>query len=118
MQIFGIELMGSQIILSVIILFILFKTWHSYKKKQISNSFSFFWVLIWLGGLFVIFYPGFLTRIADLLNIGRGVDFALYVSIILLFYLVYKINLKIGKINRDLTKLVRKISIENEKKGQ
>ncbi len=112
MQIFGIELMGSQIILSVVILFILFKTWHSYKTKQISKSFSFLWVLIWVIGLFVIFYPGLLSKVANLLNIGRGVDFALYVSIILLFYLVYKVNLKIEKLNRDLTKVVRKNSID------
>jgi hypothetical protein len=115
MQIFGIELMGSQVILSVFILFILLKTWCSYRAKQISNSFFILWILLWLIGLFVIFYPGFLTKIANLLNIGRGVDFALYVSIILIFYLIYKINLKIGKINRDLTKVVRKIAIKNKK---
>jgi small membrane protein len=111
MQIFGIELLGSQLILSVVILFILFKTWRSYRKKQISISFFVLWILLWLIGLFVIFYPGLLTKVANLLNIGRGVDFALYVSIILIFYLIYKINLKIGKMNRDLTKIVRKISI-------
>lgn len=115
MQIFGIELMGSQIILSVFILFILLKTWLSYKTRQISTSFFILWVLLWLVGLFAIFYPGLLGKIANLLNIGRGVDFALYVSIILLFYLVYKINLKIGKINRDLTKIVRKMAIKNKK---
>lgn len=114
MQIFGIELLGSQIILSVFILFILLKTWLSYKTRQISTSFFILWVLLWLVGLFAIFYPGLLGKIANLLNIGRGVDFALYVSIILLFYLVYKINIKIGKLNRDLTKLVRKIVIKNK----
>lgn len=112
MQIFGIEILGSQLILSVCVLFILFKTWHSYKTKQLSTSFFVLWVILWLGGLFIIFYPGFLSKIANLLNIGRGVDFALYVSIILLFYLIYKINLKIGKLNRDLTKMVRKIAVD------
>ena len=51
-----------------------------------------------------------------MLGIGRGVDFALYVSIISLFYLIYIINLKVEKLNRDLTKIIRKIAIENEKK--
>lgn len=116
MQIFGIELLGSQLILSIFILFILLKTFHSYRTKQISTSFFILWVLLWMAGLFAIYYPGLLTKMAGLLNIGRGVDFALYVSIILLFYLVYKVNLKIGKLNKDLTKLVRKISIKNAKK--
>jgi len=114
MQIFGIELMGSQIILSIVILFILSKTWYSYKTKQLSTSFFILWVLLWLIGLSAIYYPGLLSKVASLLNIGRGVDFALYVSIILLFYLVYKINIKIGKINRDITKIVRKIAVNKK----
>lgn len=112
MNIFGIELMGSQLILSIVIFYILFKTWHSYKTKQISNSFFVLWILLWLIGLSAIYYPGLLSTIAGFLNIGRGVDFALYVSIILIFYLIYKINIKIGKVNRDLTKIVRKLTIE------
>ena len=116
MQIFGIEMLGSQLILSIVVIFILLKTWHSYRRKQMSNSFFVLWIFLWTVALSAIFYPGLLSNVANLLNIGRGVDFALYVSIILLFYLVYKINLKIEKINQDLTKIVRKISIENEEK--
>ena len=116
MQIFGIELMGSQIILSAIVFFILIKTFKSYRKKQMSSSFSIVWCLFWCAVLFVIYYPGFLSGIASMLGIGRGVDFALYVSIISLFYLIYIINLKVEKLNRDLTKIIRKIAIENEKK--
>jgi len=116
MQIFGTELLGSQLILSVFVLFILLKTWRSYRTKQLSNSFFALWIFLWFSGLFVIFYPGFLSKIANLLNIGRGVDFALYVSIILIFYMIYKINLKIEKINRDISKLIRKIAI-NEKEN-
>jgi len=114
MQIFGIEILGSQLILSVFILFILFKTWHSYRVKRMSKSFSFFWSFFWLIGLFVIYYPGFLQGIAQIIGIGRGVDFALYISIILIFYLVYKVNLKIEKLNRDLTKVVRKIAVNEQ----
>lgn len=77
-----------------------------------SSLFFVLWVFLWLIGLFIIYYPGFLTKIANILNIGRGADFALYISIILLFYLVYKVNLKIGKLTRDLTKIVRKISTD------
>lgn len=69
---------------------------------------------IWLVGLFAIYYPGLLSKVANLLGVGRGVDFALYLSIILLFYLIYKINIKMEKLNKDLTKLVRKIVIKEK----
>ena len=96
--------MGSQLILSIFILFIMFRTWHSYQTKKMSKSFSVCWVLLWMIGLFVIFYPGFLQGIAQIIGVGRGVDFALYISIILLFYLIYKINLKIVKLIEILQK--------------
>lgn len=110
MQIFGIELMGSQIILSIIVVFILIKTFISYRRKQMSSSFSVVWCLFWCVVLFVIYYPGFLSGIASLLSIGRGVDLAIYVSVICLFYLIYKLFIKIQKIERQITLLVRKIA--------
>lgn len=111
MQIFGIELMGSQLILSVIVFFLLVKTYKGFRKKQISFSFSIVWCLFWLGVLFVIYYPGFLSSIATELGIGRGVDLAIYVSVICLFYLIYKMLIRIQKLERQITKIVRKISL-------
>ncbi len=111
MNIFGLELMGSQLLLSVLILFILLKTLYAFTSRQISRSFFILWISVWLSGLVVIYYPGLLTMIARFLNIGRGVDFALYVSVILIFYMIYKINLKLEKINKDITKLIRFITV-------
>ena len=115
MQIFGIELMGSQIILSAIVLFILIKTFKSYRKKQMSSSFSIVWCLFWCAVLFVIYYPGFLSSIASMLGIGRGVDLAIYVSVICLFYLVYKLFIKIQSLERQITLLVRKLAVKKVK---
>lgn len=115
MQIFGIELMGSQLILSVIVLFLLLKTYTGFRKKQISFSFSIVWCLFWLGVLFVIYYPGFLSGIATKLGIGRGVDLAIYLSVIFLFYLIYKMSIRIQVIERKITKLARSIAVDTKK---
>jgi len=44
------------------------------------------------------------------LGIGRGVDLAIYVSVICLFYLVYKLFIKIQSLERQITLLVRKLA--------
>ena len=111
MQIFGIELMGSQLILSVIVIFLLLKTYIGFRKKQISLSFSIVWCLFWLGVLFVIYYPGFLSGIATKLGIGRGVDLAIYLSIIFLFYLIYKMLIRVQNLEGKITKLARSIAL-------
>jgi len=110
MQIFGIELMGSQLILSTIVIFILTRTFISYWRKQISSFFLIIWFLFWCAVLFVIYYPGFLSGIASKLGIGRGVDLAIYLSIILLFYLIYKFFIRIQLLDRQITLLVRKLA--------
>jgi len=100
-------LTGSQVILSAIVLFILFKTYHAYKKDKISTSFALLWVWFWMLVLLFINWQSLLTRIANFIGIGRGVDLATYISIILIFYLIYKIFTKLEDINHKLTKIIR-----------
>lgn len=115
MQLFGKEILGSQLILSVLIIFIIVKTMISFKNKQISRLFFVLWNLFWLIVLYFIFYPGLLIGLAKKLGVGRGVDLAIYVSIIFLFYLIYKLFIKIEKIEKQITKIVREIAIKKVK---
>jgi len=66
-----------------------------------------------LAGLFFIFEQTTLVRIASLMGIGRGVDFALYLLILFILYLIYSLFEKIQKIQEDLTSLARKHAILN-----
>lgn len=115
MQLLGKEILGSQLILSVLIIFIIIKTLISFNKKQITRLFFILWNFFWLIVLYFIFYPGFLVGLAKRLGVGRGVDLAIYVSVICLFYLIYKLFIKIEKIEKQITKIVREIAIKNAK---
>lgn len=64
-------------------------------------------MLLWISALYFVLNPNLLIEIANEIGIGRGVDLAIYLSILLLFYLAYKILVKLEKINRDITKMVR-----------
>jgi hypothetical protein len=44
------------------------------------------------------------------------VDLAIYISILILFYFIFKIFIKIQKLEKDISKLVQKIAIENAEK--
>ena len=73
-----------------------------------------FWVLFWLSAIVAILWPDSTTILANRFGIGRGTDFILYVSVAVIFYLIFKLHIKIEAISRDITKIVRKDSLDEK----
>lgn len=51
--------------------------------------------------------------IASKLGVGRGVDVVIYVSLMVLFYVVFRLFIKIEEVEREITTLVRKLAIDD-----
>ncbi|KKR49087.1 MAG: hypothetical protein UT86_C0001G0059 [Candidatus Magasanikbacteria bacterium GW2011_GWC2_40_17] len=100
-----------QIILSLFVIFALIKTTQKFKSKEISLIALFFWVLFWLVVVLVVWRPGLSTELANFLGVGRGADLLFYFSIALLFYLIFRMTVKMEKMERNITKIVREISL-------
>ncbi|KKR81577.1 MAG: hypothetical protein UU73_C0001G0147 [Candidatus Daviesbacteria bacterium GW2011_GWA1_41_61] len=103
----------SQLLLSTIIIFIIYKTALSFKKGNLSKNFTFTWLLLWAGVLFFIFEQNTLIKAAHSVGISRGVDLVIYLSIILLFYLVYRIFYNLNEINQKITKIIREEALRH-----
>ena len=85
------------------------------KDKKISIAEFFFWLALWFGLVFVVFFPNIVSSFADILGIGRGIDFILYVSVGGLFYLIFRLYVKIEESQQQITHLVREISLWEKK---
>lgn len=59
--------------------------------------------------------PGLTSYVAKRLGIGRGTDVVLYLSIALLFYLIFRLSIALEETRREITELVRKIALTDEK---
>lgn len=92
------------------------------RQNALSRVETFLWSVLWVGAGVVVLLPGVASSFASLLGVGRGADAVLYVSIIVLFTLVFRIFLRLDKIDRDITLLVRKDSLTgratNEDQGE
>lgn len=86
-----------------------------YKDRKISNNEFIFWSIIWLGVVIVAFIPGISSFISEAIGIKRPIDVFVYVSIILLFYLVFRIYVRLDQLNSEITKLVREFAIRKKK---
>lgn len=81
------------------------------REKVLSTQAAFFWLVIWLGAFAMILLPTTTSQIASLFGVGRGVDVILYISLALLFYLVFRGYVMIEDLRHDITTLVRQLAI-------
>lgn len=84
------------------------------QKGSLTPRASLFWVLFWFAVAGAVIRPDSIQMIARTFGIGRGSDFVLYISVITLFFLVFRLHIKIEKINRDVTKVVREKSLKKK----
>lgn len=100
-----------QFIIIIFIIFAWLKLFSKLKNKEISlweaTSWAIFWLIVGLAAL----WPKNLDRVAQFFGVYRGADLALYFSVIVLFYLIFRLFTKLEKIERDIVKIVREIAL-------
>lgn len=101
-----------QIVLTLIIFVFLLHTWAKRARNLLTLGETVSWTLFWLVAVGVLWIPDSTTRIANLLGIGRGADLILYAGLTVLFYMIFRVYVRLEKIERDITKIVRKEAID------
>ena len=103
-----------QIILSLFLLFALSRVLMQLRQGKLTVGTFLFWVGLFVFALTGVLSPEFTQEVARLLGIGRGTDVAMYLSIALLFYLIFRLSITIEETRREITELFRKLAL-NEK---
>ena len=104
-----------QVILSLFIFFAVWAIISKYKRKEITAREFIFWLSFWALVLTAVIYPKSTDEIAKIVGVGRGADLLVYISIFVLFFVIFKIFVKLEKIERDITKIIRKIALDEKK---
>ena len=105
-----------QILLLAFVIFALSRVYLRLKENVITTRVAIFWFLIWLTALVGVSLPATTTRIADFFGVGRGVDIIVYISLALLFYLIFRIYVMIEDLRHQITYLVREIALSGSSK--
>lgn len=108
-----------QVIALIFLLFVIARLIIKFSRKQLSIKIFIFWFVFWLFVGLVIILPSTTEYLAKLLGIGRGVDLALYISTIIIFYLIFHFFLRQQKMEQEITKLTRRLALNefNKKKA-
>lgn len=104
--------MLAQILYLFFILLVEIKVYDKFRRKDISTPSFLFWALFWLSSGFLILWPKTSDYLAQKLGLKtqKGVDLIVDASVAVIFYLIWRIFLRLERIERDLTKITRAIS--------
>jgi hypothetical protein len=104
-----------QIIIVIFALFALSRAYLRFKDNALTKTEFLFWTAVWLGVMTVSFTPNLTTTVSNLFGIGRGMDLITYMSIIILFYLIFRVYVKTENLEKNLTKLIRQMALDEDK---
>jgi hypothetical protein len=69
-------------------------------------------------GIFLVFFPGVSTVIANWMGIGRGADLVFYLFIIVSLFYFVSVNVEIRNLQKQITELTRTQALTNPMLGK
>jgi hypothetical protein len=96
-----------QIVLISFAVFAMSRVFLRYRRGGMRLLHLAMWLLFWVAVVVSVFHPDTTSWLAIKLGVGRGVDIAMYLSILTIFYLLFRSFGKLDDLDRQLTRVVR-----------
>ena len=104
-----------QIVAILFALFALSRALLLFKENKINFKELLFWAIIWIGVIIISLSKRIMSMFAEFTGLQRPIDALLIISVILLFYLIYRIYAKFDKVEQDITLVVRQVTHKKKK---
>jgi len=101
-----------QIIAIIFAVLLLVKVIFKLKNKKLTINESIFWSTMWIFLIILSIFPQISDKIANFFGLGRGLDFFIVSSILLIFYLIFRIYGILQELDSKIVELTRSISLE------
>ncbi|OGL95864.1 hypothetical protein A2348_00435 [Candidatus Uhrbacteria bacterium RIFOXYB12_FULL_58_10] len=108
--------MTFQVILVLFALFAITRTSRQYRKRKVSLYWFLLWTGLWALVIGIALYPTTADAIARFVGVERGADLALYLAVVLLAYLVFRLFVRQEETERSITQVVRQIAVQHPSK--
>jgi hypothetical protein len=106
--------MIAQAILTILLGGIILYAWTEYRRSPAVALLSF---VAAATGIYLVWFPGQSTRLAELVGIGRGVDLIIYIWVAISLIVLLNLHLKLRAQLELITVLARKIALANAEPG-
>lgn len=109
----------QQIIAFLVIIIFLFRLIRQKRAKEIGGNEFILWFSFWSLAAIAILLLKELDRLTAALGLSSsGINFLLYGAVLILFYLVFRLRLRLAKLDQDLTKFARANALQEAEKQE
>lgn len=105
--------MIQQIIALLILIFFVSRLAIQWRKKTVSSNEAIFWLFFWLIASLLIIFIRPIDRLVIRLGFSSsGINLIFYLAVLFLFHLIFKLRLKIVKLEKNITDLSRQLALK------
>jgi len=109
--------MLQQILALFIIVFFLIRLFDQKRKKQLNANEFLIWLIFWLlAALAIIFIKQIDQLVAWLGFSGAAINILVYIVVLVLVYVVFRMRLTIAKMDKNITELTRIVTLRQKDK--
>lgn len=106
-----------QVILILFFLIAIINVVKKYRDRSVTIASAAAWIGFWLVAGVVAMIPNATFYLANLVGITRGSDLVVYSALVLMFFLFFRLTVKVESMNKNITRLARDSALQdiNEK---
>lgn len=101
-----------QILIIIFAAFVITRILLRLKDNKLTIGEFLLWIFLWGAVLLVAFVPSVSSLLARVLGIGRGVDLLIYLALLILFYMMFRMIIKLESVQQEITSIVRQVALE------
>lgn len=103
-----------QILLLAFFIFAVIIAFLRFRSNDIKFLTFLYWLIFWLVSSAIVIVPDATFYFANKLGVGRGSDLIVYVSLVIIFFLIFKNMAMTEKHKKEITELTRIIALKNK----
>jgi hypothetical protein len=101
-----------QIVLCAFAVFAMSRVVLRFRKGGLALVHLVTWFLFWAAVIVAVLRPATTSAVAAWVRVGRGTDLVMYLSVMALFYLLFRLFGKIDELERQITRVVRAAALK------
>jgi len=102
-----------QILILVFALYAIVAAYGRHRKGHLARPWLLLWVVFWLAVAAVAMVPDVTTKVAAWFGVGRGVDLLFYLAFLAVFYLMFRLFVRLESMEQQITRLVRELALRD-----
>ena len=102
-----------QIILIFFILLVIWRLVLKFRKKEINVKEFLAWFFFWVVAGLIAAWPKFTDVAAQFFGVETGFNLLVALAILVVFYLIFRVFIKLEKTEKDITKIIEHIALED-----